>query len=251
MQLTDMAAVQAAFANEKLFPPPAAPGAVYWLRSRVARFSHGPEHAHRRALAVAEIARVDPSHAARLAVSRIAAGDSVRQAIIKAFSLVPDKCVDLIIDVAPSYFDPSRPTQSLEPLLDLLGRDEATAARIGVLVQACEATAALVDNDLVPPARTTKRVAPDGTLITLDLSELPFGAPPRECPGKDLALTIASAIVEARRDAAPNTPAAGDAATPAAGDAAISGKSSPSFAMMPRFPRNRDDQGSGHAGGTL
>jgi hypothetical protein len=199
MHLEDKAAVQRAFADEKLFPPPAGPGAVYWLRSRVARFSSGPEHTRRRALAVAEIARVDPSHAARLAASRIAAGDSVRQAIIKAFSLVPDKAVNLIIDVAPSYFDPTRPTDSLEPLLDLLGRDDATVARIGVLIQACEATAALIDNDLVPPARTTKRVAPDGTLITLDLAELPFGAPPRECPGKDLALAIATAIAHALR----------------------------------------------------
>jgi hypothetical protein len=198
MHLTDKAAVQTAFADENLFPPPAGPGAAYWLRSRVARFSGGPEHAQRRALAVAEIARVDPSHAARLAGSRIAAGDSVRQAIIKAFSLVPDKAVDLIIDVAPSYFDPSRPTSSLEPLLDLLGRDDATVARSGVLVQACEATAALVDNNLVPPARTTQRVAPDGTLITLDLTDLPFGAPPRECPGRGLALALAEAIVAAR-----------------------------------------------------
>ena len=198
MHLTEIAAVQAAFADENLFPPPAGPGAAYWLRSRVARFSSGPEHAHRRALAIAEIDRVDPSHAARLAASRIAAGDSVRQAIIKAFSLVPDKAVDLIIEVAPSYFDPTRSTASLELLLDLLGRDDATVARIGVLIQACEATAALVDNGLVPPARTTKRVAPDGTVITLDLSELPFGAPPRECPGKHLALPIARAIFEAR-----------------------------------------------------
>jgi hypothetical protein len=198
MHLKDKAAVQRAFADEKLFPPPAGPGAAYWLRSRVARFSSGPEHAHRRALAVAEIDRVDPSHAARLAASRIAAGDSVRQAIIKAFSLVPDKAVDLIIDVAPSYFDPTRPTESLEPLLELLGRDDATVARLGVLIQACEATAALIDNNLVPPARTTKRVTPDGTIVTLDLSELPFGSPPRECPGKALAVTIAQAIAQAR-----------------------------------------------------
>jgi len=194
MRLTGKTAVQRAFADEKLCPPPAGPGAAYWLRSRVARFSSGPSHTHRRALAVAEIARVDPGHAARLAASRIAAGDSVRQAIIKAFSLVPDEAVDLIIDVAPSYFDPTRPESSLEPLLDLLGSDDLVAARIGVLVQACEATAALVENGLVPPARTTKRVAPDGTLITLDLTDLPFGAPPRECPGKDLALVIARAI---------------------------------------------------------
>ncbi len=211
MRLTGKTAVQRAFADEKLCPPPAGPGAAYWLRSRVARFSSGSAHTHRRALAVAEIARVDPRHAARLAASRIAAGDSVRQAIIKAFSLVPDEAVDLIIDVAPSYFDPTRPESSLEPLLNLLGSapgDPAAdilAARIGVLVQACEATAALIENDLIPPARTTKRVAPDGTLITLDLTDLPFGAPPRECPGKDLALTLAQAIVAARR-ALPATP---------------------------------------------
>jgi cytochrome P450 len=113
--------------------------------------------------------------------------------------------------------------------------DEATAARIGLLVQACDATAGLAANALValltgaregppaaivaatlrddPPVRVTRRIAaaparagdaeiPAGTVVTLDLTaarddQLPFGAGPRRCPGREQALALAAGIVAA------------------------------------------------------
>lgn len=40
--------------------PDAQPGGVAWLRASVVRFSEGGAHERRRALAVAELARIDP-----------------------------------------------------------------------------------------------------------------------------------------------------------------------------------------------
>jgi cytochrome P450 len=63
-----------------------------------------------------------------------------------------------------------------------------------------------------PPVRSTRRVAPDGTVLTLHLGgsdaeaglghplrALAFGAGPRACPAQDLALAIAGAIVDELR----------------------------------------------------
>jgi cytochrome P450 len=109
--------------------------------------------------------------------------------------------------------------------------DEETAARIGLLVQACEATAALILNanprirelgigvDSViestlqsdPPVRSTTRqattaahvnglrVAP-GDLLGVELIEMPFGAGAHACPGREQAVAIATGVCEALRD---------------------------------------------------
>ncbi|MER7726634.1 isocitrate lyase/phosphoenolpyruvate mutase family protein [Streptomyces sp. NPDC096323] len=104
---------------------------------------------------------------------------------------------------------------------------EAAAARIGLLVQACEATAALVESasrsdglplsrvlrDL-PPVRGMRRVAvrstrvagreiAEGDVVLLDLATanrvhpvpLTFGAPPRPCPGRAHALALAEGLL--------------------------------------------------------
>jgi hypothetical protein len=205
MLITRPDQVRAAFANPDLVPPPADPGGAFWLRSRVARFSHGPDHQRRRVLAEAVIASIDPSEAAARAAALVRRGTPVREAVVRCLDLVPDEQVDLVLRVAPAYFDPSLPAPELEA-------DEETAARIGVLVQACDATAALVEQGMCPPGRTTKRLAlreldldgifvAAGTVVTLALGELIFGAPPRECPGRDLALAIADAILREGRAA--------------------------------------------------
>jgi hypothetical protein len=200
MLITDPDQVRAAFANPDLIPPPAPPGSAFWLRSRVARFSSGPSHTRRRALAQAIIDSVEPARAAALASSLVRDGYPVREAVVRSLELVPDEQVGLVLQVAPAYFDPSLPAPDLEV-------DEETAARLGVLVQACDATAALVEARMHPRGRTTKRLAvrdvdlgdshvPAGTTVVLELGELIFGAPPRECPGRDLAIVIAEAIIK-------------------------------------------------------
>ncbi|MFF2746530.1 hypothetical protein ACFVVA_13420 [Kitasatospora sp. NPDC058048] len=115
-------------------------------------------------------------------------------------------------------------------------RDEETAAnRIGLLVQACDATAALVEGArrhedglagvlrADPPVRTMRRLAaratevgrvavPAGTRVLLDIAAaqsgapegvaLTFGAPPRSCPGRSQALVIAEGILYGASDPA-------------------------------------------------
>lgn len=104
---------------------------------------------------------------------------------------------------------------------------EAAAARIGLLVQACDATAALVESasggdglplsrvlrDL-PPVRRMRRIAvrstrvagreiAEGDVVLLDLATanrahpvpLTFGAPPRPCPGRAHALALADGLL--------------------------------------------------------
>jgi cytochrome P450 len=115
--------------------------------------------------------------------------------------------------------------------------DELTAARIGLLVQAYDATAGLVERAVSampehegatveeilagvlredPPVRATRRLAatparigslevPTGTIVTLDLTaggddRLPFGSGLRPCPGREHALAIAAGTVEGVRD---------------------------------------------------
>jgi hypothetical protein len=80
---------------------------------------------------------------------------------------------------------------ALARLLVLLpgGEEEAVAARVAVLVQACEATAALVREEDVPvPA--TRRVV-DGETVLVSLVGRPFGEGPRRCPGEALARALA------------------------------------------------------------
>ena len=65
--------------------------------------------------------------------------------------------------------------------------DEATGNRIGVLVQACDATANLIAGTS-PPVPATRRIAPDGAEILVDLTDHPFGAGRHERPGRRHAL---------------------------------------------------------------
>lgn len=109
---------------------------------------------------------------------------------------------------------------------------EAAANRIGVLVQACAATAALVEAAAgcdvplarvlreVPPVAAMRRVAAratrvggreiaEGDVVLLDLATansvhpvpLTFGAPPRVCPGRAHALAIADGLLQRPRTA--------------------------------------------------
>ena len=84
---------------------------------------------------------------------------------------------------------------ALARLLALLpdGDAEVVAARVAILVQACEATAGLVRGDDLPvPA--TRRVGPDGETVLVDLAGRPFGEGPRRCPGEAHARALVEGV---------------------------------------------------------
>jgi hypothetical protein len=75
------------------------------------------------------------------------------------------------------------------------GHTEESAARVCVLVQAHAATLALIARlqagDGAPAVPATRRIAPDGHEILVDLATAPFGAGRHACPGQALALHLA------------------------------------------------------------
>ncbi|MDR6906992.1 cytochrome P450 [Agromyces sp. 3263] len=162
----------------------------------------------------------------------------------------PDDLAALVAEVAPAYTsgvgtaDADASVAGLvaaapRPARAVTGAggdvdDETRELGVQVLVQAHAATAGLIAGamrgaqaaptttstaDLLatalrddPPVRSTRRVAPDGTVMTLHLDgpdsdagpghpprSLAFGAGPRSCPAPALALAIAGAVVEELR----------------------------------------------------
>jgi cytochrome P450 len=115
----------------------------------------------------------------------------------------------------PGTGDESRADAAVDRLVAVFGGafDEPTAARIGLLVQACEATAVLIEQTRHrpvhqvlrenPPVPATKRLALATTTIgdiTIEAGEvvqvcladdLAFGAGSHRCPGRAHALALA------------------------------------------------------------
>jgi len=189
--------------------PPASSG-LAWLRATVGRFCSGEAHERRRSLSVAVLAAV-PLDALRTPYR----GHPV--AVLARAMGAPDGVADLVRDVARAYQpgtgDEAVADLAVDRLVGLLGGyDEPTAARIGVLVQACEPTAALADrarhravDDVLrddPPVPATRRQAlvprtagdvtvAAGEVVRVALAgDLAFGAGPRRCPGRDHALAL-------------------------------------------------------------
>ncbi|MFF2075300.1 hypothetical protein ACFVXG_11175 [Kitasatospora sp. NPDC058162] len=237
--------VTAALADPALVPPPATPGpygTAAWLRATVARFSAGGPHARRRALVLADLERLDPGELRVLAAGGYEPDLRLRVVRVLATALGlagPEAVARDVKAVARAYFDPApddpEADAAVARLLPAMGdADPETAAnRIGLLVQACEATATLVEHarrgagapDLAavlredPPVRTMRRFAaratvvggvavPAGAHVRLDLDAarepgrepLAFGAEPRLCPGRSHALVIAEGILYGSSD---------------------------------------------------
>ena len=199
-----------------------------WLRATVARFAHGAVHARRRAYVEAELAQIDVDALRRLAVGTH--GDDrarVLRALAAAMRLpaLDDAAVAALCTVADNYFGGDDPAADdavklLLPLM-LTSDPEQAANRIGILVQACDATAALIANarggsgDVhatirsTPPVQVMRRVAlaatrvgdteiAEGEAVLLEVGPvgLPFGSGPRVCPGRALALALAEGALE-------------------------------------------------------
>jgi cytochrome P450 len=214
MQLiSDPEAVLAVLHDPTFVVPPVPPASkgVGWLRATVGRFSSGPVHRRRRALSIAIL---DAVALEALQVS----GAAHPVAVLGPALGAPESVVDPVRDIAQAYQpgtgDEARADAAVAQLVALFGgvQDEPTAARIGVLVQACEPTATLIHrarrrpvDDVLrdhPPVRETRRQAlvattigevtvAAGEIVRLGLAgPLAFGAGPRRCPGREHALAL-------------------------------------------------------------
>ncbi|MBS2551783.1 hypothetical protein KGQ19_33450 [Catenulispora sp. NL8] len=254
--LTSRADIEAALADPRLVPLPVESGpegTMAWLRATVARFAHGEVHARRRAFVEAELARIDVDGLRRLAVGM--PGDDrtrVLRALAGAMGLdvLDDAAVEALCTVADNYFGGEDPAadNAVRLLLPLMRTDdpeqvadpeqaddpeqtdypEQAANRIGILIQACDATAALIatardgSGDVhttlrtAPPVQVMRRIAvadlvvglevgtieiPEGASVILEVGPvgLTFGHGPRVCPGRALAVALAEGAVEPPR----------------------------------------------------
>jgi hypothetical protein len=190
--------------------PPASSG-VAWLRATVARFSSGTVHDRRRALVIALLDAIP--------LQSLPARSRMHPVAILGRAIGADESVtDLVRDVARAYQpgtgDEGRADAAVDRLVAVFGGvfDEPTAARIGLLVQACEATAVLIErarhrpvHEVLredPPVSATKRRALATTTvggITVEAGEvvqvcladdLAFGAGSHRCPGRAHALAL-------------------------------------------------------------
>ncbi|BBH68595.1 hypothetical protein ACTI_52800 [Actinoplanes sp. OR16] len=215
--IDDPAAARAALTSpDFVVPAPGEPGkpartGIRWLRANVGRFTDGEAHERRRAAQVAVLTAI-PLDALR-------SGGSAHPVETLARAMgVTEPVVDLVRDAAQAYQpgtgDEPRADAAVDELVAVFGGvfDEAAAARIGILVQACDATATLIDRarhrsiDAVlrddPPVAATKRQAlvttsingmliEAGEVVRVRLAgDLAFGAGARRCPGRAHALAL-------------------------------------------------------------
>jgi cytochrome P450 len=135
----------------------------------------------------------------------------IARSVTAAVMGLPNELVGPLVAVARAYqTSDSLADEAVATLVGALSRtpDEATAARIGVLVQACDATAGLIGNAAVsgctiaetlrddPPVRATRRLV-DGSVRLVALTGVPFGAGPHACPGQEHAIAIACGVLDA------------------------------------------------------
>ncbi|GAB2469939.1 isocitrate lyase/PEP mutase family protein [Jatrophihabitans fulvus] len=178
-------------------PVAAAEHGVGWLRARVVRFSEGPDHARRRRVVEQLLAAVSPDgldgsgHPVDVLAARLGLGRGV----------VAD------VGVVASAYHPHLPITpaadaAVERLVARCGvRDDTAAQRIGLLVQAHHAMNGLLAGR-TPPVPSTRRVAPDGTVVEVALDAAPFGRGRHACPARAHAEALASRSFAARHRAA-------------------------------------------------
>lgn len=172
--------------------PPAASG-VAWLRAHVVRFCEGEVHTRRRCLVEGVLADLsDFPYDARV-------GSSPTARLLAGLGLPAELEPDVAL-VAAAYQPHTPQSPDADAAADRLvaacgGRTEAAAAQACVLVQAHTATLVLAEamrtGSNEPPVPHTRRIAPDGTEVLVDLTDASFGRGPHRCPGERIALGLA------------------------------------------------------------
>lgn len=238
--------VQAVLADPALVPQlPADDGgqvraSVAWLREAVVRFSFGRDHQRRRAMVVTDLAKLEPATLRQLVTD---SDGEIRLRVVSTLAAAlgipePEVVAEAIVVIAETYFggNDTAADERVAWLVSHLAPHETdlevVANRIGLLVQACTATAALVeaafgsDAPLArilhesPPVPHMRRIAiratriagraiSEGDVILLDLVTaqrghpelLTFGAPQRVCPGRAQAIALTEGILERPRTA--------------------------------------------------
>src|SRR5262245_21596858 len=144
--------------------PPGPYGTITWLRATVCRFAEGETHARRRALVESLLADLDPARL-REEAAQMAGVDApyVPAAVLaRALGAHEDVVSDVRI-VAAAYHPHTAASAEADAALTRVlaglpeGDEELVAARVSLLVQACEATAGLVRGDDLP-VPVTRRV---------------------------------------------------------------------------------------------
>lgn len=209
-------------------PAPAAPEpngtpvGLTWLRATVSRFTSGPDHRRRRALAIALLDTVEPGalrdRAAAATATALADGATAEAVALRipvttlAAALGLDPSVVDHVAIAARGYQPGTDAgpggdTAVRALVTACGGtpDEATAASIAVLVQAYEATAKLIGNALVASRR-----APDQTTIDRLLAETLRFDPPVEAMRRVCVAptTVGATTVDERTPVVVNVPAA-------------------------------------------
>ena len=181
--------------NESYLMPAVGSGetGLAWLRAHVARFCDGPEHARRRGLTVARISAVEDAPY----------DTTPTRTLLRALGLPPDAETDVDL-VAQSYQPHAPQSEDADAAADRLvalcgGRTDDAAAVVCVLVQAHAAVRASVrltrEGSAAPPVPTTRRRAPDGDEVEVDLTDAPFGRGAHACPGEALARRLVAEAV--------------------------------------------------------
>ncbi|MEE1788270.1 hypothetical protein PUR71_36045 [Streptomyces sp. SP17BM10] len=238
-----------------LVPEPAADaadspvGSLAWLRATVARFTGDAQvHGRRRAHAEAGLAGLEPEQLRRAAAGSTPGADD-RHAVVRTLAQAlglpgPDAVAEAVVAVSAGYFGgtltPVEAKAADEAVALLLAHVadeedlEAAAQLVGLLVQACDATARLVEHarraglpasgtegildDVLrhdPPVPALRRRAVtdvragelqvrsgDAVLIDVTATQkgaadlLVFGAGPHRCPGRAHALALAAGLLE-------------------------------------------------------
>src|SRR6185369_5889792 len=151
--------------NDSRFEVPPVPAAgagidMRWLRATVPRFSNGDLHAVRRADVMAELDRLNP-RALRTGAAETARSVAVEEVavwVLAAALGIAAPVYDDVQAVAAVYLT-GEPDERA---------DERKAARISLLIQACTATATLIDNSL----RAWQAWRPDCDVAALVLETL-------------------------------------------------------------------------------